>query len=287
MTELLWKIILWLRKGELGEGFTDWLLDTKLSIWYNDMQYGKDIKNPPGEVLSARKFFGENINRVNAMADALADEKSKRIYLAMIKYRCTHNRTDRPEYNRRDQYFPKDLVSLQEDEVFVDCGAYTGDTIRSFLKNANYKYKKMIAFEPDVDNIKLIHKLCKTNVPHIIQGAAWNENTIIYFSDGAGSSSKVVSQGELAIQGLAIDSIVECNDATFIKMDIEGSEYNALLGAKETISRNRPILAICIYHSDEDMIRIYELINSWNLGYKFYVRQHAQKISETVLYAIQ
>ncbi len=84
----------------------------------------------------------------------------------------------------------------------------------------------------------------------------------------------------------AIDNVEECRDATFIKMDIEGSEYEALIGAQNTIKKNRPKLAICIYHSDEDMLRLIELIANWDLGYKFYIRHHAQKISETVLYAI-
>ena len=84
----------------------------------------------------------------------------------------------------------------------------------------------------------------------------------------------------------AIDNVEDCRDATFIKMDIEGSEYEALIGAQNTIKKNRPKLAICIYHSDEDMLRLIELIANWDLGYKFYIRHHAQKISETVLYAI-
>ena len=76
-----------------------------------------------------------------------------------------------------------------------------------------------------------------------------------------------------------VDMVIHCGD-------IEGSEYEALIGGYETIARNRPKLAICIYHSDEDMLRIAELIASWNLGYKFYVRHHAQLVAETVLYAI-
>ena len=264
----------------------DWLMDTKLCVWYNDMQYGRDVKNPPSEVLQAKEFFAVNVSRINNMVERLADEKSKKIFLSMIKYRCTHNKNDRPEYNRKDQYFPKDLISLGEAEVFIDCGAYNGDSIRSFLKNTGYKYKRIIAFEPDEDNIKLMHKLCGANVPYIVQAAAWSKNENIYFSDGAGSSSRVAEGGHV-VEGRTIDSVPECREATFIKMDIEGSEYNALLGAKEIISRNKPILAICIYHDNEDMLRLFELINSWNLGYKFYVRQHAQKISETVLYAVQ
>lgn len=124
----------------------------------------------------------------------------------------------------------------------------------------------------------------------IVKAAAWSCETKLSFTYGDGSSSHInvdaSSQGSL-VQAAAIDDIKECADASFIKMDIEGSEYDALLGAYHTICKNRPKLAICIYHSEEDMLRILELISGWNLGYRFYVRHHAQKISETVLYALQ
>lgn len=84
----------------------------------------------------------------------------------------------------------------------------------------------------------------------------------------------------------AIDNIPECADATFIKMDIEGAEQNALAGAEKTIRRNRPKLAICIYHSDEDMLDIPERVLALNMGYKLYVRHHFGTICETVLYAV-
>lgn len=120
----------------------------------------------------------------------------------------------------------------------------------------------------------------------VINVAVWDENTLLNFSDGAGSSSTVSETGNRMVVAKKIDSVIECADINFLKMDIEGSEYNALLGAKRLICNNMPILAICMYHSNEDMIRIFELIKSWDLNYKYYIRHHAQKTSETVLYAI-
>lgn len=83
-----------------------------------------------------------------------------------------------------------------------------------------------------------------------------------------------------------IDAVPECKNATFIKMDIEGMEWDALHGAVETIKRNHPKLAICIYHSDEDMIRIVEYIHEIAPEYKLYVRHHSKREYETVLYAV-
>ena len=120
----------------------------------------------------------------------------------------------------------------------------------------------------------------------VVCAAAWDEDTMLSFSDGKGSSSKIDNEGDSKVVAKRIDSMDSCKDATFIKMDIEGAEYNALIGAENTIKSNKPILAICIYHSDEDTLRIFELIDSFGLDYNYYIRHHAQKISETVLYAI-
>lgn len=71
-----------------------------------------------------------------------------------------------------------------------------------------------------------------------------------------------------------------------MNLDIEGAEYPALCGAIEVIKRDRPILAISIYHSAEDLYRIPEYLMSELRSYKYYIRHHALISCETVLYAI-
>ncbi len=88
------------------------------------------------------------------------------------------------------------------------------------------------------------------------------------------------------IEVTAIDNCDVCREATFIKMDIEGAEWEALHGAEKTIVRNHPTLAICIYHSNEDMVRIIPYIHHLCPKYRLYVRQHSYGTSETVLYAV-
>ena len=75
-------------------------------------------------------------------------------------------------------------------------------------------------------------------------------------------------------------------DATFIKMDIEGAELEALRGAQNIIKSNKPKLAICIYHSDQDMIDIIEYIHKLQPDYKIYLRHHSLYEAETVIYCI-
>ncbi len=83
-----------------------------------------------------------------------------------------------------------------------------------------------------------------------------------------------------------MDDVPECQDATFIKMDLEGSEMMALKGAEKIIKRNKPKLAICIYHSDQDMLEIIKYIHQLVPEYRLYIRHHSTSYIDTVLYAV-
>ncbi|MCM1303087.1 MAG: FkbM family methyltransferase [Lachnospiraceae bacterium] len=69
-------------------------------------------------------------------------------------------------------------------------------------------------------------------------------------------------------------------------MDIEGAEMEALTGACKTIQKNRPKLAICIYHKYEDLYRIPMYVKSLVPEYRIYIRHYSDTPSETVMYAI-
>lgn len=85
---------------------------------------------------------------------------------------------------------------------------------------------------------------------------------------------------------MPLDNCEECREATFIKMDIEGSELMALQGARNLIRRNRPILTICIYHTDEDMLSILEWMRENLKDYQYYCRHHSYYKEDTIVYAI-
>ena len=251
------------------------------------------------EMKEARKFFQANESRVAAICASFEDNKSIDTYKKAILYRQTLNIKYRPPFSIHDQYFPSDIVDLGGQEVFVDCGAYVGDTINRFLRLCGHKYKRIVAFEPDLVNGK---KIASMNVPRLIQinAGVWSKAAKLKFDiiNHVGwakidqtkalsldnSNAVSTNSGEILVQ--AIDETEPCRDCTFIKMDIEGSEMNALVGARKTIERMRPKLAICIYHSDEDMLRIPEWILNLHLDYKLFVRHHFGARNETVAYAI-
>jgi hypothetical protein len=127
----------------------------------------------------------------------------------------------------------------------------------------------------------------------LINAGAYDKDGVVNFSDaGTGENGTIIGQGgedivSIRIQVNAIDNL-NLEKVTFIKMDIEGAELNALKGAEKTILRDKPKLAICIYHSNEDMVRIAEYIYSIMPEYNFYVRHHytCPYLFETVLYAL-
>ncbi len=244
---------------------------------------------PDKRVKEARVYFRDNKDQVIRNLRILADKKSRDVYKNLIRFRMTMKYRYQPGMEL-PQYFPADIVKISENEVFLDVGGYDGDSSVEFLKQCDGKYKKVIIFEPDKACIEMIKNNPKIPVVDfsIIEKGAWNRETTLGFIASGDSASRIVenSSDSNCIPVTAIDLCEECKDATFIKMDIEGAEMKALEGAKETISRNKPKLAISIYHSDSDMVDIINYIHNLVPEYKVYVRHHSTGLIDTVAYFV-
>ena len=188
------------------------------------------------------------------------------------------------------QYFDPDIVNpVTQDEVFIDAGCYNGNDVISFTKWCNDAYKKIIAFEPSsvqyptcMDNLKGINNL------DIYPFGLWNENSELNFKESGPVSSitEGIKENFVRIKTKKLDDVLNGETATFIKMDIEGAELKALMGAERTILRNRPKLAISVYHKAEDIWEIPGYILSLYNDYQIYFRHYSFFGSETVLYAV-
>lgn len=192
----------------------------------------------------------------------------------------------------RAQYFPEDVVAFGDDEVFVDVGCYKLETSLELRKRCP-SLKKVYAFEPDPTNYKACEeKKAQTGFDEaeILPFGTWSHKDTLHFANEGTSGAAVVdAETALSIDVVAIDEVI-CPEnspkVTFLKMDVEGSEMESLKGARELIQRDKPKLAICIYHKPEDMVEIPLYIKKLVPEYKLYVRHHTNYISETVLYAI-
>lgn len=118
----------------------------------------------------------------------------------------------------------------------------------------------------------------------LINKGLWSHRDKLKFKS-AGCGSAFSDLGDSIVEVDNIDSLKDITP-TFIKMDVEGSEYQALVGAKNTIRRSHPRLAICVYHKLEDIWEIPLLIQSIDPDYVFYLRHYSFADNETVLYAI-
>ena len=235
-------------------------------------------------------FFEEHADRVENIINIFSDERSKSIYKKVWMYRITHKRMYLKKIVDRKQYFDKDLIKFIDNEFYVDCGAYKGDTILKFIKYNNNNNFKIVAFEPDPYNFKILESTVKRNHAKnkikVYNLGTWSYKKKLKFLSNTEEACKITANGDSEIDVDTIDNIVGDNKVTFIKMDVEGAEMNSLLGACETIEKYHPRLAISIYHSNEDMINIAEYLHKHYPFYNLYVRHYSYFYGDTVLYAI-
>ena len=294
---LLYKIMLLLRKNRLTRNIYLLLDDlgiritlSKIFNYVNNKRLNKKVSY---EMQQSRDYFRKHYDDINKILSILNDVKSKKTYEQMISFRQSFDNRTLPYNSYNKQYWFSDYFNYNNSEIMIDCGAFDGDSVRSFVKAMEGKHikdYKIIAFEPDDENYKTLSR----NYPDVISmkiGVGENHGSKP-FEMRNNLTSCIVNLQEKDFNNnikyidiKRIDDVKECQDATIIKMDIEGGEYEALLGAEKIIKRNKPKLAISIYHKDEDFIRIPLLIHEWVPEYKLYVMQHSNTICDTVLYA--
>lgn len=244
-----------------------------------------------------REYLIKNWNQFEELFDSLEDDLSRKTLESVLKGRVSAEERYFSECYELQQYYPKGVIEFSDNEVIVDVGAYKGDTLQEFI-DVCPNYKSIYCFEPQdefYNELKIIvekqNKLEK-NVVAIKKGV-WNETTKLKFSTelGAGGTFltdtiKAVEKDVCILEVVSIDEEIS-EPITFIKMDIEGSEMEALEGAKLQIKNNKPKLAISVYHKTEDFLDIWNYIRKLVPEYKFYLRHHVEyEMPDTVLYAV-
>ncbi len=222
-----------------------------------------------------------------ALRAGFADDKSRYIFDEMTQRQADGQIWFRHIYEPQP-YFGNDVVpSLPDGEVFVDAGAYKGDHIAAFQR-ANSRHRTVYAFEPYQPHFQAIVDRF-ANDPRVkpIAKGLYCRNSAVTFDHNTPVGAHIVTgEGEGShIEAVRLDDVVN-EKVTYIKMDIEGSELDALDGCKATILRDRPRLAICVYHRPSDYFDIPRLIQKLRPDYKLYLRQHSPFNVDTVLYCV-
>lgn len=302
-----------IRTNKIGDYFSEFLFNNEVylfgaGIWGDEITkiWGDSIK---GILDNNRNKWGEKLNDVNIYnpREILNESFSGKVIISTKKYsdmilkqllELGIEKSDILDINdiitklEKEQYFSLEVLPHVMDEVFVDVGSLDANTAINFSEWSK-DYKKIYCFEPDKENIvKCIDNISKSSIKEkteLIQAGAWRCDGSLYMNSQGNGLSFVsdVNRDQCcdSIKVNKIDTILKDNRVTFIKMDIEGAEWEALTGAKEVIATQHPKLAISVYHKPEDIISLLELILSYNDSYKFYLRHYSIVSWDTILYA--
>lgn len=250
--------------------------------------YCADVHQNNSSLLHYKEMLKDADEKIAFVKRGLADGKSVDIFNACISSWVYGKNEELEKHRQENQYFAKDIIQLEGDEVFIDCGAAYGDTCEVFYQITGGKYGKYIAFEPNTLSCLAFESLAKTKEWHNLSisalGISKNKGEVRFVM--AGDGSHISENGEAVIYTDSLDNLLAHEEkVSYIKMDIEGAELDALIGAENTIKEHRPKLAVCLYHNIADLWEIPYYSMNTHSNYKYYIRQHAC-ISETVLYAI-
>lgn len=213
----------------------------------------------------------------------LADDESRRVLQDVVRFRLSADATCMADYSVRfaDQYF-EDFLGLHQ-EVFVDAGGFDGDTTEQFCRRVP-DYRRVWFFEPSPVNMAAARKRL-TGLPNIefIQVGLSDVAGDLCFDASSGSASSVSDAGGDSIRVDRLDDLVR-EPVTFIKMDLEGWEMHALAGAAEQIRRNRPKLAISVYHQASHFREVFGFVLGLFPDYRVRLRHYTEGWSETVMF---
>ena len=266
-------------------------MDSQLDEWFswtlcNNIGYNKHYSILLKDLI-------DHIELYQQVHGILSDDLSKRVFTDICNWRLCRESlalVDAYSVSKNPQYL-EPFEMLTDSETFVDCGGYIGDSTEQLISYVG-GVTKVFLYEADEKNINCAKKLLGESDKIVYRAVGVGEKQQILFFSGQGSSSSnftdIQNTDTCKVEVVAIDEDVpETAQITFLKMDIEGMELQALHGAQNRIKKDRPVLAICVYHKPEDIweipLYLYSILGD---GYKYYIRHYTMYHGETVFYAV-
>ena len=244
-----------------------------------------DLVDPPF-IMDFKEDYKKNQEKYKEVYNLLADDKSKEIFEKVINFKISFDYDFMQGFtnDHEGQYFDKEILPDIKNISFVDGGGYVGDTATEVIKNYP-DFKKIYLIEPIPENIRIAKRELAhyENIEFLTCGISNKKETLSFNEEK--SFSTIYGSGTQSVELDTIDNIVK-ERVDYIKLDIEGAEQNAIDGAKETIKKYKPILAICIYHKAEDWYTIPKKVLAIESEYKIYLRHYMEGIFESVIYFI-
>jgi len=231
--------------------------------------------------------LADNLERYRELGELVADDYSRAVLAAVIGYRLTADPVELDPVVEWELYGPNNLLNYGTDEVYVDGGAFDGDSIRLFIKRVDNRFAEVIAFEPDPATFRRLQaNFADEPRVHPINAGLHRTKATLRFDNAGTRGSVLVSSGGITIPVVGLDEVLNGARVSYIKMNIEAAEIAALEGAAASIRRWAPKLAISAYHMPDHLWRVPATIRNLRPDYRLYFRQHDGGIIETVTYAL-
>lgn len=263
-------------------------------ITYNDL-----VLDELMTVDRTEDYYENSWDRLLQAFRMQADEESKEVFVNVFCLRAAPHLAWRSYEDMcvKPQYFPADIVPIEDCRSVVDCGAYIGDTLEEFVeltRRGGQEYEHYYAFELDRDNFEKLQDTARkfddgrwiTCFPY----GVWSEDQEITYGTMASDDSLSIYNPKETQKArvVSLDNQLKGMPVSLIKMDIEGSEMEALKGCAGIIREQKPIMAVCVYHRIEDMWEVPLYLKELCGDYDIYMRHHAEYwVSETVCYGVR
>jgi FkbM family methyltransferase len=244
--------------------------------------FGQDL---PQKILPER----DDVLRAGTL---WSDDESRLEYLAHVRWRTHGDFQGLPKPPAGQCYFEDDIFAPSHDESVIDCGAFDGDTLRTFLGRYGNGFRRFDAVEPSPDMCEKLRTYVAT-LPaaqqrkiRIHQCGVGAEAATLRFDSTLGVGSCFSETGNIVVNVSTLDAIAGNAIPSLVIMDIEGAEYGALLGARGIIQTHRPVLAFCVYHTQNDLWRLPLLVHDMVPSYEMYLRTYCGGGFQAVAYAV-
>ena len=225
-----------------------------------------------GDGIFNREFIEKNKEKIESAYNLFEDD-SKQIFAGCVDFMFGGELETLKNITTSKEEVFENILKFSTDEIYLDLGAYRGDTVDEFLTYSP-GYKEIIAVEPDRRTFKKLTVYLE-DVPDstAYQKAVYSEKKTLVFSSKAGRQSTISDKGE-EIETLTVDELSADRVITYIKMDVEGAEKEAIEGAVNTLKNQKPKLNIALYHRSADIFELPLQIAKINPDYKFRLRRH-------------
>lgn len=226
-----------------------------------------------------------NQDKIEKVFDMLEDVRTQNTFLRLLEFRLLRDDVDIPVSPEKGMYFEYDLFPRCAEEAFVDCGACGGSSLKEFLEVNSHVFGAYYGIEPDVVNFARLQSFVHT-LPEkeqekmkLFQAAAYDNNDGTHFFVLGGPGTFQADNGPDFVPTIKIDDALEHQIASYIKMNIEGSEVPALRGAEYTIKNYHPRLGIMGYHKTSDLWEVPLLIKLYCDDYKLRLRSYMRNVA--------